>query len=176
MASYKPIDLGFQPENLNLKSPIAAIGSTPMDSRSFLDPVKSSINTDVMDGFKLGGVGKAPDGGFDMSNFLFGSGAEGDKGFLIPGLQTLSGLTGAYTGYKALGLAEDQFDFAKGQSNRDFQNQAKVYNTNLEAQQRALLSGQTERYDTSTPEGRAQFEADLAAYVKQNTIDPNQVL
>ncbi len=40
----------------------------------------------------------------------------------------IGGLASAYTGYKALGLAEDQFAFDKESSQRDAHNQAKLIN------------------------------------------------
>jgi hypothetical protein len=39
-----------------------------------------------------------------------------------------SALMGAYTGWKGLQLAEDQFDFSKAATNRDIANQSKIIN------------------------------------------------
>ena len=157
--------------NLNLggaggKSPV----TTPSTSQ-FLEPVGSGVDLTGFGDFNIGG-GNQGRGGSPFLSKVFGG--EGQQGYLIPGLQTLSGLANAYTGYKALGLAEDQFNFAKNQSNRDFTSQAQTYNTELEDRQRARLS-QTGGYDTSTPAGKQAFERDLAAYVQANSIDPQTI-
>lgn len=127
---------------------------------------QSDVTGNILDSYK-----SDTDTGFNWKN-LFGG--DDQKGYLIPGLQTLGGLANAYTGYKALQLSEDQFGFAKDQSNRDFASQAQNYNTELTDRQRARQS-QTGGYNTSTPEGKAQFEKDLAAYVQANSIDPKSI-
>lgn len=47
-------------------------------------------------------------------------------------LQGLGSLAGAYTGYKSLGLAEDQFDFSKAAANRDIANQGQTINNSIQ--------------------------------------------
>ena len=49
-------------------------------------------------------------------------------GTVFSGLNTLTGLANAYMGYKAYGLAKDQFRFQKGLANRQLANQAKMIN------------------------------------------------
>lgn len=49
-------------------------------------------------------------------------------GAIAGGLQGLSGLASAYTGYKNYQLAKDQFNFQKGLANRNLANQAKIIN------------------------------------------------
>lgn len=46
-------------------------------------------------------------------------------------LQALGGLANAYTGYKAYGLAKDQFNFEKALANANYVNAARAYNTDL---------------------------------------------
>jgi len=46
----------------------------------------------------------------------------------MQGLQTLSNLGSAYTAYKNLGLAEDEFDFNKGLAETNLANQASLIN------------------------------------------------
>ena len=48
----------------------------------------------------------------------------------LQGVQALSGLASAYTGYKGLGLAEDQFEFQKDLANTNLANQASLVNEN----------------------------------------------
>jgi hypothetical protein len=106
-------------------------------------------------------------GGFNWSNFLFGSGEEDDKGFLIPGLQTASGLANAYTGYQNLKLGRDQFDFTKTAARENFGRQAQQYNTLQENAYGRTLKG-TGKYEND-PEG---FKQALSAYVEKNKINP----
>lgn len=47
-------------------------------------------------------------------------------------LQGLGGLAGAYTAYKGLQLAKDQFRYQKGLANRNLANQAKVINNSYD--------------------------------------------
>lgn len=49
-------------------------------------------------------------------------------GYGLAGLQALSGLMNAYTGYKNYKLAKEQFGFEKAAMNRNIANQAKVIN------------------------------------------------
>lgn len=144
----------------------------PAGDRSFLQPVGGDESMlDVGSNFNIGGSQPGVAGPSFTDKLLGGS---GETGYLIPGLKTLGGLTSAYTGYKTLGLAEDQFDFAKAQSNRDFGSQAQAYNTELRDRQISRLN-QSGQYDTSTPEGQAKFETDLQAYVSANAIDPSVI-
>lgn len=56
----------------------------------------------------------------------------GKDGALIPGLNALSNLAGAYTGYKQLGLAEDAFNFNKALTLSNLANQATITNQAIE--------------------------------------------
>ena len=63
-----------------------------------------------------------------------GSSWLGRDGYLGTGAtvaNALSGLAGAYTGWKALKLGEEQFDWQKAAANRDLENQGLAYNTAL---------------------------------------------
>ena len=56
---------------------------------------------------------------------------------LFKGLSGLSSLLGAYSGYKGLGLAEDQFDFNKDAFGVNLANQAKLTNADLQTRQQS---------------------------------------
>lgn len=63
-----------------------------------------------------------------------GSSWLGKDGYLSTGANVanaLSGLAGAYTGWKALKLGEEQFAWQKAAANRDLENQGLAYNTAL---------------------------------------------
>ena len=63
-----------------------------------------------------------------------GSSWLGRDGYLGTGAtvaNALSGLAGAYTGWKALKLGEEQFAWQKAAANRDLENQGLAYNTAL---------------------------------------------
>ena len=63
-----------------------------------------------------------------------GSSWIGRDGYLSTGANVanaLSGLAGAYTGWKALKLGEEQFNWQKAAANRDLENQGLAYNTAL---------------------------------------------
>jgi len=94
---------------------------------------------------------------------------EEDKGFSFGDWAKLgTGALQAYTGYKGLGLAEDQFGFAKDSFNVNLANQAKLINTELEARQRARLEtgGQYGRDES----GQAALQSDLQAYLKPRQV------
>lgn len=55
------------------------------------------------------------------------------------GIKGLTGLVGAYTGLKQLGLAQDSFDFRRGAFNDQYNNQARLTNSRLEDRQRARV-------------------------------------
>ena len=63
-----------------------------------------------------------------------GSSWLGKNGYLSTGAaiaNALGGLAGAYTGWKALKLGEEQFAWQKAAANRDLENQGLAYNTAL---------------------------------------------
>lgn len=79
-----------------------------------------------------------------------------------------TGAAQAYLGYKGLGLAKDQFDFAKGSFNVNLANQAKLINTEMEARQRARL--ETSGRYAGQPGGGAQLQSDLQSYLKPRQV------
>ena len=81
----------------------------------------------------------------------FGKYLGANGALLMGGLQTLSGLTSAYTGLKGLSLAKDAFNQQKKEFNINLDNQVRSYNTqvgdriagrhyNTEAERQAALS------------------------------------
>ena len=75
----------------------------------------------------------------DGQAFRFGgqepSGLSNAMGYIGAGadiLQGISGLAGAYMGYKNYKLAKEQFGFQKGLANRNLANQAKVINNSYD--------------------------------------------
>lgn len=64
------------------------------------------------------------------------------------GLSGLSSLYGLFASNKAMGLAEDQFDFTKKTTNTNLRNQAQSYNTALEDKitARAAMQGNDSAY------------------------------
>lgn len=61
------------------------------------------------------------------------------------GVSTFSDLMGIYTGFKALGLAEDQLDFAKSSFNRNFAASARAYNNELRRQHESRTNAHATR-------------------------------
>ena len=80
-------------------------------------------------------------------------------GFNMPtlqmGLQGLMGLGNLYLGSKALGMAQDQFDFSKRMATTNLANQTKAYNTALEDRLRTR-----EQFNTGESSGawKSDFE------------------
>ena len=75
----------------------------------------------------------------DGQSFQFGgqeaSGLSNAMGYIGAGagvLQGLGGLASAYTAYKGLQLAKDQFKFQKGLANRNLANQSKIINNSYD--------------------------------------------
>ena len=95
---------------------------------------QAKLNTDVVNSKPID-VAWNQNQGPTMTNSQGGStGWFGQGGYLdmgSQGLAALSGLANAYTGYKGLKLAEDQFAAEKGFANRNLANQAQQYNTGL---------------------------------------------
>lgn len=148
--------IGFQPFSPNTNP-----ASRPSNARfNFAPSIDMGGNVPGQPGLTIPGMDNINPDFFDPT---------GGSRFLVPGLEAFTGLGSLYLGSKALGLGEEQFAFSKAQSNRDFAAQADVFNTNLaNAQQRRLQSSGA--FDTSTPEGQAQFDAALDAYVAENRI------
>jgi len=82
-------------------------------------------------------------------------------------LSGVAGLASAYTGYKGLGLAEDQVAFEKALANANFANQAKLVNTSI---QNAGDVGLALASQAMTPEQRAARQTQLDASKVQSTI------
>lgn len=84
--------------------------------------------------WKFDASGNPTSGGFSVIGADAGSPWLGAGGYLDTGANitnALSGLAGAYTGWKALKLGEEQFDWQKAAANRDLENQGLAYNTAL---------------------------------------------
>lgn len=160
---------------------------TPLGSQGFnpITPIPNIQNNSL--GFNQNSFLDTPtnnpiDIGFSGKNFGFGDvtkppGTEpgffdeyGGSRFIIPGLEAFTGLAGLSLARDQINLGKDQFAFGKAQSNRDFNSQAQVFNSNLTDAKGARLqnSGQ---FDTSTPEGQAAFDAALNQYVEQNKVN-----
>lgn len=147
--------------------------NNPGNTNSILDPNSFAVREDLFDpnalafnadALQLGnGVNDAPESAINPKTGAFSN-------YVIPGLDTLSGLTQAYTGYKALQLSEDQFDLSRDQYNRNMGNQAQVFNMNLYNSHKQGLGDQG-LYDTTTPEGRAAFQKDLDSFVAKHSVD-----
>lgn len=77
---------------------------------------------------------------------LFGKifGTLGSEGFQS-GVSAFGNLANIYAGFKSLGLAEDQLDFAKSSFNRNFSAQAKSYNNELKDRWEARQAGASAR-------------------------------
>lgn len=104
----------------------------------------------------------------------FGSDATGTLGDLGGGLldnskgigELLSGLGGlgqAYTGFKTLGIAEDELDFNKGVFNTNLANQAKSINSQLEDRQRSRIAS------TGDNNASGNYES-LKSYMDKNAV------
>lgn len=103
-------------------------------------------------------------------NDILGDIGQDSPSMLIPGLQALSGAANAYTGYKMLGLGEDQFERSKQEYNRELANQGMAYNTQLEAGARGGM-GDSGNY-ANDPQG---FETALSAYVADRSVDTTAI-
>ena len=82
----------------------------------------------------------------------------GPDGVLIPGLNALSGLAGAYTGLQQYGLQKEAFDLTKDLTKTNLFNQAQVTNSQIEDKARAaaIASGR----DTPAGLDAARKQAD----------------
>jgi hypothetical protein len=66
------------------------------------------------------------------------------------GMSAFSNLAGIYTGFKSLGLAEDQLDFSKYSFSKNFNAQARTYNNTLRdqwASRNAAARNRGEQYE-----------------------------
>jgi hypothetical protein len=92
------------------------------------------------------GSGWTPPGGSSGLGAGTGLGFNTQTGQLALG--GLSSLAGLFASQKALGLAEDQFDFTKKTTNTNLRNQAQSYNTALEDKinSRAAMEGRDSKY------------------------------
>lgn len=113
-----------------------------------INPQQATFNT-FSDDWGQGLLGYSPaqnmaaTQGLDANNMFFNPNVQGTNisgmqgggpglaGYLSAGagiLQGIGGLASAYTAYKGLQLAKDQFGFQKGLANRNLANQAKITN------------------------------------------------
>lgn len=79
-------------------------------------------------GFSVGADGKTANTDFNRTAFDSQPNLAGNLKTGAQVVGALSGLAGAYTGLKSLGLAKKQFGFQKAAANRDIANQAKLIN------------------------------------------------
>jgi hypothetical protein len=84
---------------------------------------------------------------FNLQN-MGPSGWQTGLSYGLAGLEALSGLMNAFTGYKNYKLAKDQFGFTKAAFNRNLANQAKIINNTYDnaAQVAAGMIGGTDSY------------------------------
>jgi hypothetical protein len=153
----------------NLQDYLAQL-SAPAPSMSVpYSPVKDPSAREYLSKLSVGGnAAKAPQWQNPYAFQSWGSGLPEDASFglklgdflggnaplIFGGLQTLSGLTSAYTGLKGLGLAEDQLRQQKKEFNINLTNQTQAFNTevadriagrqyNSEAERQAALAAAT---------------------------------
>lgn len=79
----------------------------------------------------------------------------------------LAGLAGAYTGLQQLGLAEDQFDFTKGLTNRNLFNQAQITNAQMKDRQKA-------RHGSTGTISNSPYVA-TNKYMDRNSVDGSKI-
>ena len=118
--------------------------------------------------------GYTPPGSKDSGSNWWGDGTAKNPGFVMPAINAASGVAQGILGYKSLQLGQDQFNTSRGQFNRNLENEGKHYNAILE-NERSNQMRTNNMYDTSTPEGRAEFKTALDAYVKNNSINTTPV-
>lgn len=164
----------------NLPNSMSNFGYTPQSTpdTGYIDPLASMKegmpgqtnygynpqNTPILN---QGNIPSIP-GTKDMDSPGFFS-PEGGSRFLIPGMNALTGIGNYMLSKDMLELGQDQFNFSKNQSNRDFNSQAQVYNSNLQNSYKNNLKA-SGGYDTNTPEGQQAFDDALNAYVAENKI------
>lgn len=117
MNAYTPSPQPFGTFNTGVGNSVFGGNNVPLQSQPFQMP-----------GLTQGGGNQ---GGGLFSNIWQGIG--GMQG-LNTGISAFSNLANIYAGFKSLGLAEDQLDFAKSSFNRNFEAQAKAYNNELRDQ------------------------------------------
>ncbi len=83
-------------------------------------------------------------------------------------MQGISGLANAYTGYKALGLAEDQFEFEKNLARANYTNSAMAYNNQV--QSAANMAGQLGRDTNASAAEQAAYVQGLIDNSKQHQV------
>jgi hypothetical protein len=110
---------------------ITSQGSVPSDVYTFQNQGEAAAFGksvgDSMSVQQMNDYGNTYAKGVDAGNTNTGIGLDGLKTGLA-GVQAAAGLMNAYTGYKGLGLAKDQFAFQKSAANRDVANQASLIN------------------------------------------------
>jgi len=158
LSGFAPAQSSIQassvPSNIPGYTPPSSYGGIAQYGQGNYSPVAAQALPDRI------GLGEAPQFGApetDTGGFSFGDWAKFGTGAVQ-----------AYTGYKGLGLAEDQFDFAKSSFNVNLANQAKLINTEMEARQRARL--ETSGRYAGQPGGQAELQSDLQAYLKPRQV------
>ena len=144
MQSFKPVEL------TNTQQSIA-----PVDA----------YNSPILPGG--GNVAETPGMFEGMGDWAFGKdGKPGQAGSLLEGAGSLFN---AYNAYQANQLGRDKYNRSVQESDVSLENMAKNYGLNLENSYKKTLNARG-TYDTSTPEGRAQFQQELDSYVNRNAI------
>lgn len=97
-------------------------------------------------------------------------------GTVFSGLNALTGLANAFMGYKAYGLAKDQFRFQKGLANRQLANQAKMINNAYDtaAQVAAGMRGSVNADGTIGMTDKAIIDQ-YAARAKERHVDGSPI-
>ena len=90
--------------------------------------------------------------GIDWSQLLFGGkdAATGNisQGWVTGGLGAMTGLVSAYTGLQQLQVAKDNLAFQKGAFNKNYGNQVKLTNSQLEDRQRSRVMDSPGAYES----------------------------
>lgn len=150
---------GFQPFRSNTNP------QNRPSNAGFQLPSGADLSSQINGGGPLDLAGAGDPGFFDKA---------GGSRFLVPGLEALTGVGNFFLAKDQLKLGRDQFNLARDQNTRDFNSQAQVHNTRLEAGQSNRLQN-SGAFDLSTEQGQQDFDAALDAYVKENSIQSSSV-
>ena len=141
---------------------------TNLSDFSYTSNPVSTVNADGTWGINLYGnnpsaASTPPSGGFNWQQGL---------GYGLAGLQALSGLMNAYTGYKNYKLAKEQFGFEKAAMNRNIANQAKTINN---AYDNAAQVAAGMALDSSYGLARENLAKEYAADAQKKHVDGSAV-
>ena len=119
--------------------PLSAVGKSITPNESYLPSNWGGIP--FMPGYTPGGIPQQQQQGGIFSK-IGGTLANPQFQTALSGFSTLANI---YSGFKALGLAEDQLDFAKSSFNTNFNAQAQTYNNELKDRWEARTAGAAAR-------------------------------